>query len=121
MSGLKEMELSIKTLEMWRDVCNNFKPEPTETPFSQMVEEFARRICAAKQDQANPFVREGEKTFMRHDELRIIQEQPGQMAVEFRWQGTPTYTMRVECDFSIGQTLTLTGVEGRMAAQIRQG
>lgn len=72
---------------------------------------------AAKQDDANPFVREGETTFMRHDEVRVIQQRPGLVAVEFRWRGVLTYTMHVDCDFAAGQLLTLAGLEGRTAAR----
>jgi hypothetical protein len=72
---------------------------------------------AAKQDDANPFAREGETTFMRHDEVRVIQQRPGLVAVEFRWRGVLTYTMHVDCDFAAGQLLTLTGLEGRMAVR----
>ena len=72
---------------------------------------------AAKPDDANPFVREGETTFMRHDEVRVIQQHKGLVAVEFRWRGVLTYTMRVDCDFAAGQTLNLVGIEGKMATR----
>lgn len=73
----------------------------------------------AKRDDANPFVREGETTFMRHDELRVIQRSPGLVDVEFRWRGMLTYTMHVDCDFGAMQELNLTGIEGRMATNKR--
>jgi hypothetical protein len=73
---------------------------------------------SAKQDDANPFVREGETTFIRHDELRVIQPRPGLVEVEFRWRGMLTHTMRVDCDLAAGQLLTLSGLEGRMAARV---
>ena len=73
---------------------------------------------AANQGDANPFVREGETTFMRHDEVRVIQQRPGLVDVEFRWHGVLTYTMHVDFDFSAGQPLTLTGIDGRMAARV---
>lgn len=72
----------------------------------------------AKQDELNPFVREGETTFIRHDEVRVIQQCPGLVAVEFRWRGMLTYTMHVDCDFAVGQELTLAGIDGRMAARL---
>lgn len=72
---------------------------------------------AAKQDDANPFVREGETTFMRHDEVRVAQQRPGLVAVEFYWRGMLTHTMRVDCDFAAGQLLTLAGLEGWMEAR----
>lgn len=78
----------------------------------------AEETIASGEDDSNPFMREGETTFMRHDELRVIQDQPGVVEVEFRWRGKPTYTMIVGCDFSDGQTLTLAGIDGRMAMQI---
>lgn len=70
---------------------------------------------AANQDDTNPFVRDGETTFMRHDEVRMVQQSPYMMAVEFRWRGMLTYTMHVGCDFAAGETLTITGIDGRMA------
>lgn len=77
-------------------------------------------LLAAKQDNANPVVREGETTFLRHDEVRVIQRRPGLAAVEFRWRDTLAYTMRVDCDFASGQMLTLTGIEGRMPVRLFQ-
>ena len=73
---------------------------------------------AATQDDANPFVRDGETTFMRHDEVRVIQQRPGLVDVEFRWRGVLTYTMHVDFDFAAGQPLTLAGIDGRMAMQL---
>ena len=76
---------------------------------------------AANQDAANPFVREGETTFIRYDEVRVIQRCPGLIAIEFRWRGTLTHTMYADCDFAAGQVLTLAGFEGRVSAQALAG
>lgn len=46
----------------------------------------------------------------RSDEMRVIQRMPGVVDIEFRWRGELTYVMRVDCDFSIGQLLTLSGI-----------
>lgn len=79
-------------------------------------ENLIKRIAAeldAKQDDANPFVKDDGKTFMRFDKLCTIQRCPGIVDVEFWWRGMLVYTMYVECDFSTGQQLTLVGIEGQ--------
>lgn len=70
---------------------------------------------AAKQD--GPFVREGEKTFQRYDEIRVIQRRPGVVDVEFSWRGKLTSTMHVDFDLSARNELTLAG-DGRMELRV---
>lgn len=72
---------------------------------------------AANQDEHNQFVREGETTFMRHDEIRVIQQRPVLVNVEFLWCGAVTYRMQIDCDFAAGQLLKLAGIEVRMAVR----
>lgn len=74
---------------------------------------------AAKQDDSAPLVREGGTTFIRHDEVRVVQRAPGKVSVEFRWRGVLAHTMQVDCDFAAGQLLTLTGLEGRVGISPR--
>ena len=75
---------------------------------------------AAKQNDLNPFVREGDTTFMRHDSMCISLHQPGVMKVEFSWRGMLTYTMYEICDFIDGQSLTIAGIEGKMSVKVVQ-
>ena len=72
---------------------------------------------AAVQEDANPFVRDGDTTFIRFEEMRLIQQRPGLVAVEFLWRGAIRHTMHVDCDLAAGQLLTLTGVEIRVAVR----
>lgn len=49
---------------------------------SKEARKAIEEALAAKHDDANPFVREGETTFMRHDEVRVIQQRPGRTTEE---------------------------------------
>lgn len=69
---------------------------------------------AAHQDKNNPFLREGEDTFMRYDELRIIPKRSGFVDVEFIWRGELISTMCVGFDFAPSKMLTLEGIDGRV-------
>lgn len=68
----------------------------------------------ANQDDANPFVKDDGKMFLRYDKLCTIQRCPGIVDVEFWWRGMLVYTMHTACDFSTGQQLELVGIEGMM-------
>ena len=68
----------------------------------------------AAQIDAIPYVRDGRAIFTRHDEVRVIQETPNLVTVEFRWRGVLAHTMQIGCNFAAGERLTLGGIEGRM-------
>lgn len=70
---------------------------------------------AAVQEKTNPFVRDGDATYCRHDKIVITQSSSGIVTAEFFWRGNLTHTMRTQCDLRAGQTLTLAGLEGRIA------
>lgn len=75
--------------------------------------EGIERARTEPSDDANPFVREGDATYMRHDEIQLTQE-GGVVSVAYRWRGVTVYTAHVYCDMAAGQVLTLTGSSGRM-------
>ena len=77
-----------------------------------MLEDMERAITEPH-DEGNPFVRDGDATYMRHDEIQLTQKD-GVVSVAYRWRGATIYTMRVDCDMAAGQVLTLTGSSGRM-------
>jgi hypothetical protein len=66
----------------------------------------------ANRDDANPFVKDDGKMFLRYDKLCTIQRCDGIVDVEFWWRGMLVYTMHIACDFSTGQQLELVGIEG---------
>jgi hypothetical protein len=76
------------------------------------------KLVTAKQSDANPVVNEGGRVFLRHDELRVLQAKPGQIAVQYLWRGKLTHTMVIDGDLSAGETLTINGIEGRMTVDI---
>lgn len=78
----------------------------------------AEEAIAAKQDEANPFVREGDNTFIRYDSIRIIQQQSHHVLVEFLWRGSSMCSMHSSCDFARGESLTLSGVRGSIPVMI---
>lgn len=80
-----------------------------------MLENMERAITEPNED-GNPFVREGDATYMRHDEIQISQAD-GVVSVAYRWRGVTVYTTRVDCDMAAGQVLTITGSSGRMRVQ----
>lgn len=81
-----------------------------------LIPESARQAMldelTKKQDDANPFVQENGKNFMRYDRLCVIQRTTDIVDVEFLWRGMLVYTMHIACDFSTGQQLELGGIEG---------
>ena len=54
-------------------------------------------------------------TFLRCDEMRVTQQRPGLISVEWVRLGAVMYTMHVDCDLAAGQTLTLAGIEVHVA------
>ena len=85
---------------------------------SMMMSQWAltamQEDLAEAHSDANPYVREGRAIFTRHDEVRVIQENPNLVTVEFRWRGVLAHTMQIGCNFAAGERLTLGGIEGRM-------
>ena len=88
------------------------------TTISSELLKWTEDTLADKQGDMNPFVREGETTFIRHDEIRISQQREGFFLVEFCWRGMLTATTGVYCDFANGVTLTVAGIEGRMHLEV---
>jgi hypothetical protein len=51
----------------------------------------------------------------RYDQIQIRQAPFGTVAVEYYWCGNLVYSMRVDqVDFSAGQSLMLSGIEGHI-------
>lgn len=74
------------------------------------------------QEDANPFVREGGRTYMRYDGISIEHATDvfGGVNVCFFWKGIKNYMMRVDGPgMEGGATLNLNGVEGRMRVELR--
>ena len=57
----------------------------------------------------------GKTTFLRCDEMRVTQQRPGLIGVEWVRLGAVMYTMHVDCDLAAGQTLMLAGIEVHVA------
>ena len=57
----------------------------------------------------------GKTTSLRCDEMRVTQQRPGLISVEWVRLGAVMYTMHVDCDLAAGQTLTLAGIEVHVA------
>lgn len=62
----------------------------------------------------NPFVRDGDKTYMQYDQVRIgaLLLNRTDVEVVFFWKGVAIYTM--QHDLSDGLELTIDGISGRV-------
>lgn len=81
--------------------------------------ELAKKFMGEQpEDDASPFIREGNARYIRHDEIELSNatDALGRVGikVEFKWRGAIIGWLRIE-DVSIadGKRVVLTGIEGR--------
>jgi hypothetical protein len=82
----------------------------------RLSEELQKRLLESLAEEVaslNPFVREEEKTFVRHDKIEIDLSSQNEFVVRFYWRETLVYTMP-PMPGSLPSVLTLEGIEGRM-------
>lgn len=73
-------------------------------------------ISVADNSKDGAFVRENDTTFMQFDQI-VIRPTLNQVDIEFYWQGKHSFTMNSE-PIMVGQSLTLTGITGKMAVAL---
>ncbi len=86
---------------------------------ANLIAQFEMMRSALEEEKSDPFVRSADGLNLRHDAIMATQEGAGQVRVEFFWRGDPTITMHVDCDFALGQSLCIVGIDGKMECQIK--
>lgn len=80
------------------------------------LREHMERALTEPLGDENPFVREGDKTFMRYDEVQISMDVPYKVIVAYLWRGVVAYTVDYRLDAP--QVLRLTGISGKEHVQM---
>lgn len=78
---------------------------------------ITERMADDKSDD-NPFVREGGKTYLKHDQITISRRHDGMIEVAFGYRGKTTYTWAEVSEIYGGGSITIEGVEGRMQVSV---
>ena len=91
--------------------------QPLPTPYQPTQKPAA----PVPDDDDSCVVGEPNDLWMRFDEIQVTQSKLGRAEIAFSWRGRLGYTMFVDpVDFAAGQSLSLTGIEGKMGIQVLQ-
>jgi len=64
-----------------------------------------------------PIIKDGDQIYLSYDEIQITQSGI-EILIAYKWRGKTAYTLKMYCILSDGETLTLSGCSGRLAAEL---
>lgn len=79
------------------------------------------RALSSPGNDENPFVQDGENTFIKYDEQHIILIEVNgfrTLCIEFYWRGESVCEKKVQCDLASGQRAVLLCPGGRIPIEV---
>ena len=80
----------------------------------KLTQQTIERIWKQAQEEWNPIARSGiGQAYLRYDSMTVSRTKDGGTRVTFCYQGKDVAYLDADCDFARGDSLTITGIEGR--------